>query len=163
MTDTAAPDPRDDAAEMTRVVKGARGTLSGAVLRHLRASGSPALRSAHQQVFENVDLDGTRLTTLAERAGMSHQAMGELVAELVEQGYLERFPDPDDRRSRRVRPTAEGRVLIDRGREYLEAVREEWERSLSDLTVGQVLEALRALARICEREPGPEAIRRRDG
>jgi DNA-binding MarR family transcriptional regulator len=135
------------ALEMTRIVKGARGLLSGAVLDHLRASGAPDLRAAHQQVFESLDAEGSRVTVLADRAGMSHQAMGELVAELVGLGYLERIADPDDGRSRRVRPTAAGRALIESGRQYLDQVRADWDRALGDgLGVDDVLDALTKLA-----------------
>jgi DNA-binding MarR family transcriptional regulator len=69
----------------------------------------------------------------------------------VELRYLERMADPDDRRSRLVRPTVEGRRSIERGREYLVTVRADWERSLrDDLDVDRVLDALRALQRVCD-------------
>ena len=76
---------------MARTVKQARGALIDAVRR---GSGGEGLRSAHTQVFESLDPGGSRLTALAERAQMSHQAMGELVDELLRHGYLQRIPDP---------------------------------------------------------------------
>ena len=75
---------------MVANVKRARSALQAALIGGLRADGS-LLRVAHAQVFEFVDPAGTRLSTLAERAGMSHQAMSELVAELVGTGHLERI------------------------------------------------------------------------
>src|SRR4051812_49724164 len=90
---------------MARAVKQARGALIEAVRSALHAGEESVLRAAHTQVFEGLDPDGTRLTTLAERAQMSHQAMGEMVDELVRHGYLERVPDPADRRARPISPT----------------------------------------------------------
>jgi DNA-binding MarR family transcriptional regulator len=160
VTDTLEPAGADDAMAMIRLVKGAKGHIEGSVLRYLRAAGFDALRLAHLQVFENLDRDGTHLTTLSERAAMSHQAMGELVVELVDQGYLERIADPEDGRSRLVRPTAAGLALLDRGRQHVVALREQWERSLGDATVAQVLEALTALARVCEVDSSADPPRR---
>ena len=54
---------------------------------------------------------GTTVSTLAERAEMTKQAMGELVAYLEERGYVDRVPDPSDRRAKLVRPTAKGREV----------------------------------------------------
>jgi DNA-binding MarR family transcriptional regulator len=51
------------------------------------------------------------VSTLAERAEMTKQAMGELVAYLEERGYVDRVPDPSDRRAKLVRPTAKGREV----------------------------------------------------
>ena len=69
------------------------------------------LRPSHGNVMEQLELeDGLRLTDLAVRAGMTAQSMGELVDDLEGKGYLERRPDPDDRRAKRI-------YLTDRGRE----------------------------------------------
>ena len=69
------------------------------------------LRPSHGNAMEQLELeDGLRLTDLAARAGMTAQSMGELVDDLEGKGYLERRPDPDDRRAKRI-------YLTDRGRE----------------------------------------------
>ena len=61
----------------------------------------------------NIDRHGTRLTALAERALMTPQAMGELVDDLAGRGYLERLPDPSDRRAKLI-------VLTELGHEALQ-------------------------------------------
>lgn len=66
----------------------------------LTEAGFDDVRRAHNAVLIHLPDDGIRLTHLAERAGMSKQAMAELVAELVDKGYVERVPDPTDRRAK---------------------------------------------------------------
>ena len=56
---------------------------------------------------------GTRLTALAESAGMSKQAMGQLVDDLERLGYVERVPDPADGRAKIVRLTRRGTLFMD--------------------------------------------------
>lgn len=71
---------------------------------------APDQRRAHGSVMEQLDFeDGLRLTDLAKGAGMSPQAIGELVDQLEELGYLERRPDPDDRRAKRIYRTTRAR------------------------------------------------------
>lgn len=68
------------------------------------------LRPAHGNAMEQLELeDGLRLTDIAARAGITVQSMGELVDDLEARGYLERRPDPDDRRAKRI-------YLTDRGK-----------------------------------------------
>jgi DNA-binding MarR family transcriptional regulator len=82
--------------------------------RHLVASGYSELRPTHcLNVFRFMDCDGTRPTTLARRAGMTPQAMSELVSYLERHDYVRRVPDPADGRGRVV-------VYADRGTEAAE-------------------------------------------
>jgi DNA-binding MarR family transcriptional regulator len=68
------------------------------------------LRPAHGNAMEQLELeDGLRLTEMAARAGITVQSMGELVDDLETKGYLERRPDPDDRRAKRIHLTTRGR------------------------------------------------------
>ena len=66
-------------------------------------------KPSHSAVFAQIRPEGNRLTDLARGANMTPQAMGERVDELEELGYLERRPDPTDRRAKLI-------VLTDRGR-----------------------------------------------
>ena len=67
---------------------------------------------AHTNLLANVDLEGTKITTLAERAGMTKQSVGELVKDLEARGYVERTADQHDRRAVLVRFTDAGLQLL---------------------------------------------------
>ena len=134
---------------MARAVKRGRDALVEAVRRGLHGAGTAVPRASHAQVFEYLDPDGTRLTVLAERARMSHQAMGEMVDELIRHGFLERVPDPADGRARLIRPTARGRSELVRAGAELRRLHDRWQAELRDVTVGQVVAALETLIAIC--------------
>ena len=68
------------------------------------------LRPSHGNAMEQLEIeDGLRLTDLATRAGITAQSMGELVDDLETKGYVERRPDPTDRRAKRIYLTERGR------------------------------------------------------
>lgn len=73
----------------------------------------------HSAVFAQIDPEGSRLTDLARRANITPQAMGELVDELQELGYLTREPDPTDRRAKLIVPTPRGRAAIEAGKQTI--------------------------------------------
>jgi DNA-binding MarR family transcriptional regulator len=96
------------------------------LVERLQAAGYTDITAAHHPVFYNLDLFGTRLTELAGRAGMTHQSMGELVSALVGLGYLERVPDPVDRRARLVVLTPRGRTAVRLARAEVADIDAKW-------------------------------------
>ena len=82
------------------------------VIRRLAERGHPAVRYAHGAVFQFLDDAGTRVSVLADRAGITKQSMGELVAHLERHGYVERVPDPSDGRAKLFRTTPRGREVF---------------------------------------------------
>lgn len=77
--------------------------LNEVSIERMQAVTGHDVRVAHTRLFPHIDLDGTRITEIARRAGVSKQAVSPLVDELVEQGVLERIPDPRDGRAKLVR------------------------------------------------------------
>ena len=100
------------------------------LIDRLHAAGYVEATAAHHPLFENIDAHGTRLTVLAARAGMTHQSMGELVDELERRGYLQREPDPSDRRARLVKLTSKGRRLVRAAVEAADEIEASWLESL---------------------------------
>lgn len=84
------------------------------LIERLQAAGYDDQCAAHHPVFESIDPDGTRLTVLAARAGMTHQSMGELVLSMERLGYVVRKADPADGRARLVKLTRTGRDAVRR-------------------------------------------------
>jgi DNA-binding MarR family transcriptional regulator len=54
------------------------------------AAGYTDLRPGHGCVFGTIDPEGSRLTDLAERAGMTKQTVGEVTSDLENLGYVAR-------------------------------------------------------------------------
>ena len=75
-------------------------------LSNLAARGQ--VNAAHVHVTRHLALEGSRLTDLAERAGMSKQAMGDLVDQCEAWGLVTREADPRDGRARIVKFTETG-------------------------------------------------------
>jgi DNA-binding MarR family transcriptional regulator len=92
--------------------------VSDELYGRLHAAGHGELRPAHGCVFGFIQrTEGDRLTALADRSGLTKQAVGEAVADLERLGYVERVPDPDDGRAKIIR-------LSERGREAAAAAEE---------------------------------------
>ncbi len=100
--------------------------MVGELVARLRAVGYTDITAAHHPVFENIDPDGTRLTTLATKAGMTHQSISELVSGLERNGYLTRRPDPSDGRARIVCLAPKGQGLIRRATAEIAEIELAW-------------------------------------
>jgi DNA-binding MarR family transcriptional regulator len=99
-------------------------------------------RPSHGNVMEQLELeDGLRLTDIAARAGITAQSAGELVDDLESKGYLERRPDPFDRRAKRIYLTERGQKSTRRGRR----AQAEVETSLAELLGEQRYRLLRSI------------------
>jgi DNA-binding MarR family transcriptional regulator len=96
------------------------------LIERMRAGGFEDTTAAHHPLFESIDPGGTRLTVLAERAGMTHQSMGELVGVLERRGYVERRSDPSDGRVRLVVLTAKGRDAVRLAVREIAAIEAAW-------------------------------------
>ena len=79
-------------------------------LSNLAARGS--LTASHIHITRHLALNGSRLTDLANLAGVSKQAMGKLVDQCEAWGLVRRLPDPQDARARRVCFTDTGLVWL---------------------------------------------------
>jgi DNA-binding MarR family transcriptional regulator len=88
----------------------------------LAARGFGDTRPRHGAVLAYLDPEGTRATELARLSGRHKQVIGTLVDELEELGYVERRPDPADRRAKLVRPTERGLAQMSAADEIVAAI-----------------------------------------
>jgi DNA-binding MarR family transcriptional regulator len=84
------------------------------------------IRLVHGCVFRYMKEEGLRLTDIAERGNMTKQSAGEVVDDLVALGYVERVPDPDDRRAKIVRLTERGEAAQSYGFRLLAEIEQRW-------------------------------------
>jgi DNA-binding MarR family transcriptional regulator len=111
--------------------------LAEGLQAHLVAAGFDDHRVVHHNVMAHVTFEGIRLTELAEKAGITKQAMSELVLDLERLGYLIRNPDPDDRRAKLITFTDKGRAAVSEAmRAFAQTESALGERSLRSLRRG---------------------------
>ena len=128
------------------------------IIHQLNTAGFDDLRLPHIAVLQYPGPDGQRPGTLAERAGMSKQAMNQLLGSLEELGYLTRGEVPREGRSRVVlrevpregrsrvvRLTRRGRAAYSRIYTILQELEQEWS---DELGAAQFAELKRILVRI---------------
>jgi DNA-binding MarR family transcriptional regulator len=96
------------------------------IIKELNASGFDELRLPHMAVLQFPGPHGVRPSTLAERAGMSKQAMNQLLRSLEGSGYVARSAAQDDGRTRMVRLTRRGRAAYSKIADILRDIEREW-------------------------------------
>ena len=111
-------------------------------LRIVNAGGFGAVTEVQMALVQNLDLHGTRLTTIAARANMTKQSMLELVDKAEAQGLIERRSDPDDQRAKMVTFTPSGLDMLDRVREGVAAAEQRMEAVMGAAFVSDMKERL---------------------
>lgn len=101
-------------------------------LAKCRQRGHNRIRFSHTKVLHHLGLEGISLTALAQRGGITQQATGKLVRELERIGYVSCLIDCRDKRSKVVRLTERGSLLMRDIGEVLEEVRREYCRMLGE-------------------------------
>src|SRR5262245_50749325 len=105
-------------------------------------------KPSHSAVFAQLTPEGSRLSDLARGANMTPQAMGEIVDELEDLGYVVRRPHPSDRRAKLIVLTPKGSDCIAAGITTIQGLEDKiagilGERGRSDLRrlLGKLLDS----------------------
>lgn len=114
-------------------------------VRRQKEKGLKGLRPAHTRLLPHIDLDGTRLTDLAERTGISKQAVGQLVEDLEGMGLLKRVADPGDGRARLVTFTDSGKKGLLGGLSLLSNLEEELSEKIGKKRIKELRETLTSI------------------
>jgi len=120
----------------------------------LEEAGITDVRPTHGCVFRFVHGDGMRLTELASLAGLTKQSVGEIVDDLAGLGYLERYPDPTDKRAKLIRLTKKGLEAQRVGFSLFEKLEEDWAATFGAERIG----ALRSLLEEVALAKAPAAV-----
>jgi DNA-binding MarR family transcriptional regulator len=111
----------------------------------LAAAGFPDVRPAHGYVFQYADPQGSRLTDIARRAGLTKPTILAAVDDLERLGYAERIPDPGDRRAKLVRLTARGIAAAAEAGRIVAGIEAEWASHLGPRRAQALRHALEQL------------------
>lgn len=102
------------------------------IVAELNRAGFGDLRLPHMGVLQYPGPDGCRPSELAERAGMSKQAMNQLLRSLERLGYIRRRDSKEGRRARIVNFTKRGSAAWAKIHEILAEIETEWQAAIGD-------------------------------
>jgi DNA-binding MarR family transcriptional regulator len=114
------------------------------------ASGAGDITLAQARIASRIGPEGTRLSELAEQARVTKQSAGFLVDQLEAAGYVERVPDPSDRRARLIRLTRRARSVVEVADAEVGRAVQEWRDRVGAERLSQVVETLRDLRAITD-------------
>lgn len=113
-----------------------------ASLQRAHALGHTGLRPAHARLMVFLGWEGSRISDIARAQDVSKNAIGQLVNELEELGYVERVDDPDDRRAKIVQYTRQGVDMMADATAVGERLDAEIEEIIGARRLGQLRSAL---------------------
>lgn len=119
--------------------------FSERAVEKLRALGHEGLSLAHTNLLIHLDTEGTRLNVLAERAGITKQAMGSLASDLEGHGYIQRQLDPSDKRAVLVSFTPQGQLFLQHAHQVKQEIEQEYRANLGEQNLSHLRQLLEAL------------------
>lgn len=92
----------------------------------LDAAGFPDIKPSYLAVLFHLDIDGSRLTALAQRVAVTPQAASLTITEMVRADIIVQIADPNDQRARLISLTEQGAALMEAIAVAVEAIGEEY-------------------------------------
>jgi DNA-binding MarR family transcriptional regulator len=120
-------------------------SLQDELFARLAEAGYDDLHPRHAAVLAYLDEDGIRATELARLSGRHKQIVGRLVDELEALGYVERRPDPADRRAKLIFPTQRGLDQVRLGDQIVAEIEARHANEVGAKTYAQFRDVLRGV------------------
>jgi len=130
------------------LMRSARGAYAQSIRAQLHAIGIDDLPRNGSFILAGIDAAGGPRHDLPSELGVTKQAVSQVIDLLVNRGYLEREPDPDDRRRVRLELTDRGEDAVAAVLRGVEAVDRRLEEVVSPEQVGALRSVLSALTDI---------------
>lgn len=124
----------------------AGGSFVAATHQGVVARGFTDLRPAQVFAFARLAEGGATVRELAAYLGVTSQAVSQFVDEIVDKGYAQRRPHPDDARARLVVLTEQGHTCARAAQAAAEEVTDRWASALGEERLRALREDLRRLA-----------------
>jgi DNA-binding MarR family transcriptional regulator len=109
------------------------------------AAGFHDVTPAQFELFRFPGVDGMRPGEVAELAGLSKQAINDVLGQLESSGYITRDPHPEDGRARVVHLTDRGWELQRTSHETSRELEAEWARAIGEKRFAALRAALEDL------------------
>jgi DNA-binding MarR family transcriptional regulator len=122
--------------------------VNGEVVEGLHAKGYTKLRSTHTTLLSNLPLAGASVTQVAERAGITKQAMGRLASELEMAGYLKQEQYAVDGRVRMLSLTTTGTRLMLDSLDVMATIQNRYAAAMGKNKMQAMMRGLAALAKL---------------
>ncbi len=131
------------------------------LMQRVHAAGFTYVRYVHFNVLRNLEMAGNKIGDIAERAGITKAAMGQMVAECMRLGIVDQTPDPNDARARIVTYTAAGRELRGMLHQAVTEVEAEMRATVGDADMDALRRSLDKLSARAPREADRPRSRRK--
>jgi len=83
-------------SSVARLLHDSFNVCRGRVLEELASRGHPQINLSHSVVLRHIDVDGTPLSVVTKRAGVSRQAVAKVARQLEALGYLQPHPEESE-------------------------------------------------------------------
>ncbi len=130
--------------------------LADTVYDELAEISHNEIRPAHSVVFRYILDKGSRITELAEQAGMTKQSMAALVDHLHHYGYVQIQPDPNDGRAKQVVLTQRGKKIQQQAMALSQQMEQQWAELIGKEEMATLRHLLEKLYDQLEESAGPQ-------
>jgi len=120
-------------------------TVNNTIVENLQQHGFMELTSSHTALLSNLDLDGNSITTIAQRAGMTKQAMGRLSDELVKLKFITRTSSKNDKRAIVLRFTTTGLELMNKSFSIMDEIEKRCTHRMGEKHFKSLLTSLQSI------------------
>jgi len=114
------------------------------------SAGFGDVRRPHGYVLRYLEKDGSCITDIAQRAGITKQTAGKIVQELVRLRYVEVGSVAGDARVRLVRFSKRGRQLVDISQQLVQRLHDDYAEQVGGATFARFEETLQLLVKQLE-------------
>ena len=112
--------------------------LTGHAINKVHEAGFPEVRESWLPILQHVEDTGIRSIDLANKLSISKQAANQMVKEIEKRGYLQRVPDPEDKRAQRISLTDQGWQAWVVGLKAMQAMEQQLESALGEQTLQEM-------------------------